>query len=708
MRVLPQDRQEGPRIVYCGALARLLKVRGFAPTLGEGGDPELNARATARPTNPAPSVNEPLHKTTSILADAGPASGDLGLLLGNGGTSHTTPGRTTSLALGALGVVYGDIGTSPLYAMRESAWSLGGRLPGHFAALAAASMIFWALIIVVTIKYVIFIMRADNDGEGGVLALAALAHRSPRLGRKLKTFIGIGAVLGLALFFGDGMLTPAISVLSAVEYLGDEAPSIAPFIVPLTIIILVGLFAFENRGTEAVGRLFGPIMAVWFVVLGAFGLRAVILTPQVLVALSPTYAFEAFIHSPGLTFTALGSVVLAVTGCEALYADMGHFGRRPIRLAWLYVVLPSLVLVYFGQAATILRDPHTTGTVFYAFAPAWAHYPLLLLAVVATVIASQAVISGVYSITRQAVQLGQLPRMEIRHTSAIDVGQIYVPRANAYLCVGVVLIVLIFKSSSALAAAYGIAVTGVMVISTMLVSMVAYRQWKWSLPLTVAVFGCLALIDVSFLAANSLKIMQGGWLPLMIAGVVFVLMDIWRRGRRAHLDKVRSESMPLALFLERADKTPTRVAGTAVFLTARVDAVPGALLHNLKHNKVLHERVVLAHVEVEGTPIVPVAKRLEVRKLGKGFFTVIIHYGFFETPDVPLALQSARPFGLALDLETTTFFIGRETLVPAEHPALGQWRTWVYMRLASAALSPVKFYHLPPNRVVELGTQVTI
>ncbi len=652
-------------------------------------------------------MSDPQRKATDILADAGPDSDVFSAPLGHG-EHHTVPGRTTALALGALGVVYGDIGTSPLYAMRESAWALGGKVPAQFAALAAASMIFWALIVVVTIKYVIFIMRADNDGEGGVLALAALAHRSQGLGRRTKMLIGIGAVLGLALFFGDGMLTPAISVLSAVEYLGDETQAIAPFTVPLTVLILVGLFAFENRGTEKVGRLFGPIMAVWFAVLAILGLHSVIETPAVLQALSPTYAFAAFLHSPAQTFIALGAVVLAVTGCEALYADMGHFGRQPIRLAWLYVVLPSLVLVYFGQAAQIMRDPHSTATVFYAFAPHWAHYPLLLLAVVATVIASQAVISGVYSITRQAVQLGQLPRMEIRHTSAVDVGQIYVPRANAYLCVGVVLIVLIFKSSDALAAAYGIAVTGVMVISTMLVSIVAYRQWKWGPMLTGAVFGGLALIDLSFLGANSLKIVDGGWLPLLIAAVVFVLMDIWRKGRRAHLEKIRSESLPLDLFLERADKTPTRVAGTAVFLTARVDVVPGALLHNLKHNKVLHERIVLAHVEVEDTPIVPASKRLEVRKLGKGFFTVVIHHGFFEMPDVPAALQNARAFGLALDLETTTFFIGRETLVPAEHPALGTWRTWAYMQLASAALSPVKFYHLPPNRVVELGTQVTI
>jgi KUP system potassium uptake protein len=617
-------------------------------------------------------------------------------------------GRTTTLILGALGVVYGDIGTSPLYAMRESAWAMGGPLPNHFAALAAASMIFWSLVVVVTIKYVIFIMRADNDGEGGVLALAALAHRTPGIDRRLKTMIGIAAVLGLALFFGDGMLTPAISVLSAVEGLKSESSAFAPLVVPLTLLILVALFAFENRGTAKVGGLFGPIMAVWFAVLAMLGLNAIIRTPQVLWALNPYYAVAGFIHAPAQSFVALGAVVLAVTGCEALYADMGHFGKQPIRIAWLYIVLPSLVLVYLGQAAVILRDPQATATSFYELAPHWAHYPFVLLATIATVIASQAVISGVYSITRQAVQLGQLPRMEIRHTSALDVGQIYVPQANTLLCIGVVLIVLIFKSSDALATAYGIAVTGVMAISTLLVSIVAARQWGWGIRLTAVVFGLLVLIDLSFLAANSLKIVEGGWLPLLIAATVFVLMDVWRNGRRTHMEKIRSESMPLMLFLERADKTPVRVAGTAVFMASRVDVVPGALLHNLKHNKVLHERIVLCHVEVDDTPVVPPERRLEVTKLGKGFFTVTIHHGFFEMPNVPLALQNARPYGLAIDLETTTFFIGRETLVPAEHPALGTWRTWLYIHLASSALEPAKFFRLPPNRVVELGAQVTV
>ncbi|HUB86165.1 MAG TPA: KUP/HAK/KT family potassium transporter, partial [Rhizomicrobium sp.] len=376
--------------------------------------------------------------------------------------------------------------------------------------------------------------------------------------------------------------------------------------------------------------------------------------------------------------------------------------------AWFFVALPALLLEYMGQAAAIWRAPSQAGVAFFSVVPHWAHYPMVGLSAIASVIASQAVISGVFSITQQAVQLGQLPRMEIRHTSATDYGQIYVPRMNAVLCVGVVLIVLIFKSSAALASAYGIAVTGVMVIDTFNVSLVATRQWKWDIRLIVALFGLLAVIDILFLAANLLKIPEGGWLPLAIAGATFLLMETWRLGRRAHIEKVRSESMPLELFLERADKTPMRVAGTAIFLSARGDAVPGALLHNLKHNKILHERVILAHVIVDDIPVVAPANRIAVQKLGKGFYNVDIHHGFFETPDVPLALREARPFGLAIDVDTATFFIGHETLVPAEHSALGRWRSWVYMWLVSSALSPARFYHLPPNRVVELGTQITI
>lgn len=520
--------------------------------------------------------------------------------------------------------------------------------------------------------------------------------------------IGVAAVLGLALFFGDGMLTPAISVLSAVEGLGVDAASLRLLVVPLTLGILIWLFLMQSKGTASIGRLFGPIMLAWFCVLALLGVRGIVQAPRVLSAVNPFYAIALFVHAPWTAFVALGSVVLAVTGCEALYADMGHFGKGPIRIAWLYFVLPALLINYFGQGAELLHKPALSGIPFYALAPRWAHYPLVLLATVATIIASQAVISGVFSIARQAVQLGRLPRMEIRHTSATDVGQIYVPRMNVILCVGVVLIVMIFRSSSSLAAAYGIAVSGVMVIDTFHASIVARRQWHWSLRAAAGLFGVLCLIDLSFLAANSLKVVGGGWLPLLIAACVFVLMQVWRAGRRVHLEKLREETLPLELFLERADRTPQRVSGTAVFLGARGDTVPSALLHSLKHYKVLHERVIVAHALVEEVPIVPDARKLEVRKLGKGFFGVTVHHGFFETPDIPRILERARMFGLAIDVATTTFFIGRETLVTSEQPALSRWAAWIYLRLAASALSPARFYHLPPNRVVEFGTQLTI
>ncbi|HWA92433.1 MAG TPA: potassium transporter Kup [Rhizomicrobium sp.] len=613
-----------------------------------------------------------------------------------------------ALTLGALGVVFGDIGTSPLYAMRETAMATGGAVPSEAAIMGGLCMIFWALVIVVTVKYVTLIMRADNNGEGGVLALATLAHRSPGIGRRIKTIIGIGAIIGLALFYGDGMLTPAITVLSAVEGISAQGHAVQHLVVPLTLAILIGLFAMQSRGTAHIGRLFGPVMVLWFAVLAIFGFVSILQAPRILTAVLPTYAFHLVASEPWTAFVSLGSVVLAVTGCEALYADMGHFGRGPIQFAWFGIVLPALLLTYFGQGAALLVDPHKADIAFYSIIPTWAHFPMVLLSTIAGIIASQAVISGVFSMTRQAVQLGQLPRMEIRHTSATEYGQIYVPRMNALLCIGVVLIVLIFKSSASLAAAYGIAVAGVMVIDTFHAGIVATRQWNWNFRLVLVLFGLLAAVDWAFLASNSLKIVEGGWLPLAIAAAVFLVMETWRKGRRQHQDIVRAESMPLDLFLQRADKTPVRVAGTAVFLNARTDVVPGSLLHNLKHNRVLHERVVLCHVIVDDTPFVAAARRVEVIKLGKGFYSVKVHHGFFETPDVPKALEAARPFGLVIDVDHTTFFVGRETLVPSNHPALGRWRTWLYIQLAGNALAPARFYCLPANRVVELGAQITI
>ena len=496
--------------------------------------------------------------------------------------------------------------------------------------------------------------------------------------------------------------------MAAVEGLKVENPHFASLVVPLSLVILTSLFLIQSRGTHKIGQLFGPVMVLWFVALGGFGLASLLRTPGILAAFNPWYGLLMFLHAPWVAFVSLGAVVLAVTGCEALYADMGHFGRKPIQYAWLFVALPALLLNYFGQGAALLRNPEQAEIAFFSVIPHWAHIPMVVLATLAAIIASQAVITGVFSMTQQAVQLGQLPRMEIRHTSATDYGQIYVPRMNALLAVGVILIVLIFKSSDALTAAYGIAVSGVMVIDTFNAGIVAGKQWRWPFWFVIALFGAIGVSDLLFFTANSLKIPEGGWLPLFIAFCVFLGMDTWRRGRRVHLEKVRSESLPLSLFLERADKSTVRVAGLGVFLSSRTDIVPGALLHNLKHNKILHERVVIANVVVEDTPLVPPAQRLEVEKLGKGFYTVRIHHGFYETPDVPQALQEARRFGLALDVGTATFFIGRETLVPAERSELGVLRNRLYRFLAGAALSPARFYHLPPNQVVELGTQVSI
>jgi KUP system potassium uptake protein len=615
--------------------------------------------------------------------------------------------RDLALSLGALGVVFGDIGTSPLYALRTSIVAAGGAQPSPFVVYGVLSLIFWALIIVVTIKYVGFIMRADNNGEGGVMALAALAHRAP-VSRKAKTAIGLAALMGLALFYGDGMLTPVVSVLSALEGLGAESAALKSLVLPLTLAILVGLFLIQHRGTEKIGKLFGPIMLLWFIVIGVLGFLAILKRPEILAAADPRHAVALFVAEPWTAFVGLGAVVLAVTGCEALYADMGHFGAKAIRWAWLYVTFPALALNYFGQGAYMLSHPDAAPFLFYALVPNWLHYPLVILATIATIIASQAVISGVFSITQQAVQLGQLPRMEIRHTSAEERGQIYVPRSNAMLAVGVILIVLIFKSSDALATAYGIAVTGVMVISTALVAVVARYRWHWTRSSVIAIFGVLGLVDLAFLAANALKIVEGGWLPLAVAGATFVVMDTWRIGRRVHLDAMRDNALALDLFLERADKFSQRIAGTAVFMSPRLDAVPNALLHSLKHYKVLHERVVLCTVTVADTPFVSKAKRVTVEKLGKGFFAVRISHGFFETPDIPEAMALARAQGLSLEPDSTTYFLGRETLVPGEKPSMKSWRVALYMWLASNALSPARFYRLPPGRVVELGTQVSI
>lgn len=613
-----------------------------------------------------------------------------------------------TLTLAALGIVYGDIGTSPLYAVRESMLAVAGIGTHAQQVLGVISLIFWSLIVIVTLKYVVLILRADNDGEGGVLALAQLARRSPGLSRQTKALLGLGGVLGLALFYGDGLLTPAISVLSAVEgvALGDQV--FEPLVLPLTIGILIGLFVIQGHGTARVGGLFGPIMIFWFLVLGSLGLSSIARAPEILLALDPSYGIAIVAASPALGFVALGAVFLAVTGAEALYADMGHLGKRAIRTAWLFFVLPALVLNYFGQGAAILRDPSKIESAFYAVAPDWAHYPMVALATVATVIASQAVISGVFSVTSQAVQLGQLPRMEIRHTSATEFGQIYVPRMNWLLLFGVVFIVLIFRTSGALAHAYGIAVSGQMIISATLVALVAYKQWKWSLGVVLPVFGLLIVIDVLFFSANALKFVEGGWFPIFVAVAVGVYVNVWRTGRQALNEKTYGTGVSVERFLERVNVDSVRVPGTAVFITPRLDEIPGALLHNLKHNRVLHERVILLRVDVRDNPVVSPENRLTVNRLGKGLYAVEVHCGFFETADVPAALESARGFGLAVDLETTTFFVRHETLVPARISALAKWKRNLFIRIYRSAQEAAQFYHLPPGRVVELGSQTEI
>ena len=618
--------------------------------------------------------------------------------------------RLFGLIIGALGVVYGDIGTSPLYAVRASVLATeNGGAPPAASVIGAISLIFWSLTIIVTVKYICFVLRADNKGEGGIVALSALAHRAVGTKRWAKTAVGVAGIVGLSLFFGEALLTPSISVLSAVEGLRVEEPGLAPLVVPITLVILVGLFLLQSRGTGSIGRLFGPIMVVWFLTIGALGAHAIMLEPTILWAVNPLSGLRLFVTEPGAAFVSLGSVVLAVTGVEALYADMGHFGRSPIRTAWLFIAMPGLMLNYFGQGAAILHDPHALEHPFFALAGHTLHYPLVALATVATIIASQAVISGIFSITQQAVQLGQLPRMEIRHTSATEFGQIFVPRINMLMLVGVVLIVITFRSSDSLAAAYGIAVTGVMVISTFLVAVISVKNWRWPLPLTVAVFGVFATVDLSFFSSNVLnKFLEGGWLPVALACVILFFMDTWRVGRKAFVEKTYGTGISTDLFLQRADKTPTRVSGTAIYFAPRLDDVPGALLHNLKHNQVLHERVVLLHVVVEDTPFVPEERRIDVRRLGKGFFAMTVHFGFFEESDVPKALTDARAHGLSIDIDHTSFFIRRETLVKARRSSLPPWRAKLFMTLQGAALEAARFYRLPPGRVVELGAQIEI
>jgi KUP system potassium uptake protein len=620
--------------------------------------------------------------------------------------SKNNAARQRALALAALGIVFGDIGTSPLYMMRETFGKTGGMALNAMSVYGVLSLAFWSLMIVVSIKYCAFVMRADNKGEGGVLSLASLALRTGHAAPARRRMISMLALCGLALFYGDALITPSTSVLSAVEGLsGSEG--FKPYVVPIATVILISLFLFQSRGTQGVGQFFGPIMVVWFATIGTLGFLQILERPGILLAVIPIYAYDLVSSEPWTAFVALGSIVLCVTGAEALYADMGHFGKGPIRMAWA-VVAVSLVLNYFGQGALLLSKPSALENPFFLMGPSWSLYPMVLLATFATVIASQAVISGVFSLTRQAIQLGYLPRMDIRHTSATEMGQIYIPQINWLLMVGVALIVISFGSSSALTHAYGLAVTGAMTIDTILAAIVARWLWGWNRWAAFFVFGTFFVVDVTFLASNMLKIPTGGWFPIVTASAALMVFIVWNRGREVLVAKLYRDAMPIRDFLEHWDRTVERVSGTAVFMTSNPAVVPTAFLHNLKHNHVVHERVVIMKVNVEDIPRVPDAQRIEVEKLGKGFHQVTVHYGFMERPDVPRALELCRQFGLSFDLMQTTFFLGRETLIPASRSELWRWQAALFIAMQAAALSATRFFRIPANRVVEMGTQVEI
>jgi KUP system potassium uptake protein len=614
---------------------------------------------------------------------------------------------THALVLAALGVVYGDIGTSPLYTMREAFGHAGGLHLSEPAVLGVLSLVFWSLLLVVTVKYVALILRADNRGEGGVLALGTLAARAVPRTPALCRLIPALTIAGLALFYGDGLITPAISVLSAVEGLETAAPALGPYVVPVAALILIGLFLIQSRGTASVGMIFGPVMLVWFTTLGLLGLTQVVQNPAVLAALDPRYAVGLFGHAGWQAFVALGAIVLAVTGAEALYADMGHFGKAPIRLAWLGLVLPGLVLNYFGQGALVLRDPSALEHPFYHLVPGWALWPLIGLATLATVIASQAVISGVFSLTRQAIQLGYLPRMTVRHTSAAEIGQVYIPRVNWLLLAGVLALVLGFRSSGNLAAAYGISVTGAMAIDAVLAGLVAAWRWGWG-PIAALVFGAFLLIDLAYFGANALKIPSGGWFPLVVAAAFAYIVVTWRRGRTAVWEKLYARALPARGFIDRLDPDLIRVRGTAVYMTGNPEVVPVALLNNIEHNQVLHEQIALTTVRTLDIPHVPEDRRIELEELGGGFFRVTVSYGFMDQPDVPRALALCQAAGLRADPARTSYFIGRETLIPTPRPPLGPVEARVFTFLSAGNLSATTYFGIPPERVVELGAQVEI
>lgn len=615
--------------------------------------------------------------------------------------------RLPVLALAALGIVYGDIGTSPLYAFRQA---LSGMQPTSPNVLGILSLIVWALIIVISLKYLLLVMKADNKGEGGILALLALLNPWRGGETRGKTMLIVIGIFGAALLYGDGMITPAISVLSAVEGLETTAHGIDPFVIPITLVILVLLFSVQSRGTSRVGALFGPVTFVWFLTIGFLGAVQIVRHPEVLLAFNPLYAVEFCAGAGGVALTVLGAVFLVVTGGEALYADMGHFGRAPIRLAWFGCAFPCLVLNYFGQGALVMSDPAQASHPFYHLAPGWALYPLIGLATAATVIASQAVISGAFSLTRQAVQLGQCPRLRIVQTSSEETGQVYVPAVNVALGLATVGLVLGFRTSGNLAAAYGIAVSSTMVITTILTFYVMRKQWKWSFWLAGGIATALLTIDLVFFGANSLKIGEGGWFPLLVGGGVFLLMRTWWRGRKLLHARLAEGEESLEDFIGELKEHPvTRVPGSAVFLVGSSPRMPPILPHHIAHNQVLHEQVLLLTVITEDVPRVSAQDRLRVKTLGEGFHRIHLHYGFMQSPDIPVALRLADELGLSIDLDSLTYYVGRETIIPTDEvPGMSLWREKLFVFLSRNAMDATTFYKLPADRVVELGLQVPI
>lgn len=617
--------------------------------------------------------------------------------------------RLAALTLAATGIVYGDIGTSPLYTMKEV---FGGHgIPASAGnVLGILSLVFWALMLIVSLKYVVFIMRADNRGEGGIMALTALANRAVAGSARKVWWLTVLGLFGAALFYGDGVITPAMSVLSAVEGLEIAAPALHPFVVPITLCVIFFLFWVQSRGTAKVGALFGPVMVIWFITLGVLGLLQVVEQPFVLTAINPRHAMNFFLEHRLHGFLTLGSVVLAVTGGEALYADMGHFGRRPIKIAWFGLVLPCIYMNYLGQGALLLSSPEAVRNPFYLLAPGWALYPMVGLATMATIIASQAVISGAFSLTRQAMQLGYCPRIPYVHTSHKEIGQIYVPGVNWTLLVAVVAVVLGFRSSSNLASAYGIAVTLTMLIDTLLAFVVVQHLWKWSMTRGIVFLIGFLIVDLAFVAACAVKIVDGGWFPLAMGLAIFTLLATWRRGRTLVTRQTDSETMPLDLFISSLfHSPPRRVEGTGIFMTSAPMGVPRPLLHNLLHNKVMHERVVLLTVLIEDVPTVPGIDRVEIEELDYGFFRMYLRYGFKDDPDIPGAMQQVTEDGrLPFNMMETTFFLGRERLVPHIKPGMAMWRERLFFFMFRNAGSAADFFKIPPNRVVEFGTQLEI